>query len=212
MSQMGQDFWVFGEVFNEKEGGYFIDVGSADGLFFNNTFLLEKRYKWHGVCVEADPKSFQDLSFVRSVPCFNICVDSQEGEVDFVQRFLFSGIIDESTDNKRRPTETKRHNVLRLKTKTLSSILETVNAPRTIDYLSIDVEGSEDRILSDFPFNNYKFLCMTVERPKPHLRKVLAQNGYLVIKEIPNFDVFYIHESFLENYERNLLEFWAKAI
>ena len=32
MSQAGQDLWVFGEVFNEARKGYFLDVGSHDGI------------------------------------------------------------------------------------------------------------------------------------------------------------------------------------
>lgn len=46
MSQAGQDLWVYGEVFNELRGGFFVDVGAHDGIDISNTFLLEKRYKW----------------------------------------------------------------------------------------------------------------------------------------------------------------------
>jgi len=210
LSQLGQDFWVFGEVFNEKNDGYFVDIGSSDGIFFNNTFLLEKRYQWHGICIEADPNSFKDLCIVRHVPCFNACVDSQEGEVDFIEGFLVGGIIDENTDNKPSPTQPYKNNIIKLKTKTLASILDSVNAPHVIDYLSIDVEGSEDRILSGFPFSEYTFRCMTVERPKQPLRDELTKNRYLSIKEIPNLDVFYVHESFVEEYRQNLEDYWVK--
>lgn len=212
VSQMGQDFWVFGEVFNGMENGFFLEVGSADGITFSNTFLLEKRYGWRGICIEPNPLLFNDLRRVRNAICLNVCVDSQEGEVDFVHRDVLGGIVDNDTDNKREAIGITQANIFRLKTKTLSSILKSENAPHTIDYFSIDVEGAEDRVLCEFPFDEYKFKSMTIERPKPRLREVLARNGYLSVKEIPNHDVFYIHQSFYREYERNIFQFWSRHL
>ena len=210
VSQVGQDFWVFGEVFNEKQNGYFVEIGSADGVTFSNTFLLEKRYNWLGVCIEASPSYFKQLQSIRTAICLDTCVDSKEDEVTFSSKGLFGGIIDEFTDNKSSSSIDKTTDLIRLKTRPLVSILEEVNAPRIIDYLSIDVEGAEDRILSEFPFDKYYFNCLTVERPKARLREVLHQNEYLLIKEIPELETFYIHKSFLEDYKRNVYEFWQK--
>ena len=61
MSQAGQDSWVLGEVFNEKRNGYFLDIGAADGVCLNNTYLLEYRYKWSDICVDANPETFLTL-------------------------------------------------------------------------------------------------------------------------------------------------------
>jgi hypothetical protein len=74
--------------------------------------------------------------------------------------------------------------------------------------LSIDVEGSEERILGNFPFNEYRFHCMTIERPGGKLRDLLRYNGYVLVKDIPCLDAFYVHESFLENYEWSTRKFW----
>ena len=46
MSQANQDCWVYGEVFNEKRNGFFLDVSTHDGLHLSNTFLLENRYQY----------------------------------------------------------------------------------------------------------------------------------------------------------------------
>jgi len=210
LSQLGQDFWVFGEVFNEKNGGYFVDIGAADGIFFSNTFLLEKRYKWNGICVEADPNSYKDLCLVRSTRCFNVCVDSHDRIVDYVQGFLVGGILDAKANYDELLVEKYKNKITKMQTKTLVSILDSVNAPDIIDYLSIDVEGSEYRVLYDFPFDKYTFRCITIERPNQPLRDKLMKNGYVFIKEIPKLDVFYIHESFVETYKNNLEEYWVK--
>ncbi|MEW6510895.1 MAG: FkbM family methyltransferase [Bacteroidota bacterium] len=210
LSQMGQDFWVFGEVFDGKRNGYFLEVGSADGVTLSNTFLLEKRYGWRGICIEANPLVFEDLRRVRTVTCLNVCIDAVEGEIDFLQRGLYGGIVGMETDNPPNTALEEGSRLLRLRTEPLASVLVREGAPHIIDYLSIDVEGREDRILKEFPFSDYVFNCMTVERPKEGLREVLSRNGYIVIKEIPHHDVFYVHESFLASYERNVFSFWEK--
>lgn len=210
LSQVGQDFWVFGEVFNEKYNGYFVEIGAADGIMISNTFLLEKKYCWGGLCIEANPLFFEKLKRVRKATCLNVCLDNQEGEVDFVLKHVLGGIIDSDTDNKPESINSEKTNVMTVKTKTLVSVLREQKAPHIIDYLSIDVEGAEARILCDFPFSEYQFNCLTIERPQAKLREVLKQNGYILVKEMPNLDAFYIHESFLADYHRNMFLFWCK--
>lgn len=92
----------------------------------------------------------------------------------------------------------------------LIEVLETHWAPRTIDYLSVDIEGAEDRALLGFPFEQFTFNCLTVERPSTPLRERLRAAGYLLIKEIPELDCFYIHRSFEPTYARNVHAFGAK--
>lgn len=209
LSQAGQDFWVFGEVFNGKCNGYFLEVGAAHGHALSNTFLLEKRYHWRGLCIEANPILFRDLKHTRSAICLNLCLDSTEGEVDFLIRGMVGGIIDKNTDNESKYFASEHKDIVKVKTKTLYSILKAQNAPNVIDYFSLDVEGAEERVLSTFPFNEYIFNCLTIERPGKKLKEILGLNGYILIKEIPGLDAFYIHESFLSNYERNCNEFWG---
>jgi len=207
LSQAGQDAWVFGEAFDGKRGGSFLEVGSADGISLNNTFLLEKRYHWRGICIEADPDVFRDLVRVRKATCVHACVDATEHEVEFVRREQLSGILSDDTDNR---VGQSAGEVIRLTTRVLAEILRSEGAPREIDYLSIDVEGAEERVLLDFPFDEYRFRCMTVERPGARLRDVLARNGYLPVKEIPGLDVFYIHRSFEAEYARNVFAHWRR--
>jgi FkbM family methyltransferase len=206
LSQVGQDSWVFGEAFNGKRQGYFLDIGAADGVTDSNTYLLEKRFDWHGICIEPNPKSFAKLARIRSCICLPACVDSTDGEVDFTCRGRHGGIVAENTDNK--PGSDTTLNSLRLKTRSLGAILREHDCPRVIDYLSIDVEGAEDRILSAFPFAEYRFNCLTVERPGEPLRALLTRSGYLLLKEIPTLDCFYIHSEFLGEYVRSMFDYW----
>lgn len=208
MSQLGQDYWIYGEAFNEKRFGYFLDIGAHDGIYWNNTYILESKYNWVGICIEANPITFEELKNNRSAECLNVCLDRSEGEVNFILKGALGGIVDQDVDNKESDTGTDE--VIRLKTMTLISVLENHHAPSIIDYLSIDVEGAEERIISGFDFHKYIFRCITIERPTKFLRELFKDHGYILIKEIPTLDCFYIHQNFLEEYMKNLYEFYKK--
>lgn len=207
LSQFGQDFWVFGEVFNGQRDGYFVEIGSADGITINNTYLLESKYKWKGICIEASPSAYEALKNNRKAICLNICLDTKEGIIEFYEDGLTSGIIDNDTDNSA-DTIRKDRKVVQLQTRTLGNVLSENNAPNIIDYLSIDVEGAEERILRTFPFEIYRFNSITIERPSELLRNVLSKNGYVIIKEIPGADTFYLHSGFLNEYSDNMNRYW----
>jgi len=206
MSQTGQDLWVIGEAFNEMKNGYFIDIGAHDGILFSNTYILECRYAWNGICVEANPDSFIQLKKNRRAVCVNACLDAAEGFVDFAKRGVLGGIISPDMDNK----EPESYKIVQIKTQTLESLLRAQNAPHEIDYLSIDIEGAEERVLGNFNFKEYRFNCITIERPTASIRKTLKENDYILIKDIPSNDCFYVHQSYLCRYQNNLFAFYDK--
>jgi hypothetical protein len=73
----------------------------------------------------------------------------------------------------------------------LCEILGTAGAPTNIDYLSIDVEGAELRILAEFPFDRYRFAALTIERPTPAVHELLSKAGY-VLDRVHFYDGFYL--------------------
>jgi FkbM family methyltransferase len=208
ISQVGQDLWVYGEVFNEKKGGFFVDVGAHNGLEISNSYLLETRYKWDGICIEANPTSFDELRKNRKCRCIHACVDKNQGTVSFLPNGMLGGILADDCDN----NIANCNDSILVKTLPLGTILKENDAPKEIDYLSIDIEGAEDRALLDFEFSDYVFRCVTIERPSVALRDCLRINGYFLIKEIPGLDCFYIHESFEETYKRNIFAFGMKVL
>lgn len=54
-SQAGQDRFVLSALQN-KQNGTFLEIGSNDSIFINNTYILETLYKWSGIMVEYDEK------------------------------------------------------------------------------------------------------------------------------------------------------------
>ncbi len=206
LSQAGQDMWVYGEVFNERRNGYFVDIGAHDGVFLSNTYLLERRYGWSGICVEANPVNFERLRRQRRAVCVNACLDSVEQDVAFAPRGVMGGIVSPTTDIRAAASG----ETISLRTRTLENVLREHRAPHEIDYLSIDIEGAEERVLGDFAFDAYSFTCITIERPSANLQEVLGHHGYVVIKSVPWLDYFYVHQQFMPKYEDNMMAFYSK--
>ena len=204
-AQAGQDFWVYGEVNNKMKGGYFVEVGSNDGITYNNTFLLESRFKWKGLCIEANPDIYIELEKNRRAVCINACISDSENEVVFNKEGLDGGIIFDMANSDKANLSS---NFVSLQTYTLEKLFIKYNVPFVVDYLSMDIEGAEWYALRNFPFDKYRFNSMTIERPDTNLRNLLQENNYIVIKEIPGLDVFYIHKSCIHSYQVNLMNFW----
>lgn len=209
MSQAGQDVWVYGESFNEMRGGYFLDIGAHDGVFLSNTFLLESRYGWNGICVEANPVTFAELIRNRKSICCNVCLDAAPSTVRFALDGVMGGIISSKTDNITAGPEVE---IIETSTDTLESILVKNNSPHVVDYMSIDIEGAEERVLSSFNFSRYRFNCITIERPTSQLRSLFHKHNYLLLKDIPGLDCFYIHEEFKDQYVENMYRYYGKKL
>lgn len=206
--QVGQDFWIFGEAFNGLQGGYFVDIGAHDGVFISNTVVLEQVFGWTGLLVEANPETFETLKKNRTSTCLNLCLDKEEGEIEFALRGPLGGIVGEALDNAAGGDE---GGTIRMKTRPLIDVLDEHKAPESIEFLSIDVEGAEERILMDFDFDRYQFKCMTLERPSAALRARLQEKNYRRVREIPVLDTLFIHRDFAKEYRTNMMNFYRGA-
>lgn len=180
-SQLGQDEWVL-SLFG-KDVGCYVDVGFHDGIFLSNTYLLEKK-GWFGLGIDPFPQNF--ISRPRTIIYENIVYDVPGVVVDVCINGVFSGIL---SDIDRHKNQTINKPLIQLTTKTLESILDEAKFPSFIEYLSLDTEGSEYKILSSFDFNKYSFGCITVEhnmevQKRKLIRDKLENNGYELHKEV----------------------------
>jgi len=76
-SAESQDLFV-ASVLDNKTQGTFLEIGSREPRYKNNTYLLEQLYSWRGIAVEWD-RQFADLyNQQRTSPC--ICADATELE------------------------------------------------------------------------------------------------------------------------------------
>ena len=200
-SQLGQELEVI-KFYNNKERGFFIEIGASDGLELSNTYLLETKYKWKGICCEPIPTKFEKL--VKNRPnsiCYKEAVYNQSGLIlafDIYNSYdLLSGISDHIDKYKLRVDKDKT--TFHVETISLLDVLEKSNAPSFIEYMSLDTEGSEFEILKNFDFEKYTFGLIDVEHNfmeprRTEIRNLLLSKGY-IYKGEKNWDDMYKHFS-----------------
>ena len=184
-SQLGQDLWVL-EKTNYKKKGFFVEFGATDGVLLSNTYLLEKEFNWTGLCAEPNPTFFEKLKHNRKCITDNACIYSTTGEkLSFVLANEFGGLENEAISGKHKDKvqayKSDQQSII-VETITLDDFLKAHNAPKKIDYISIDTEGSEYEILSSFPFSKWDVRLFTIEHnfepQREKINKLLTDNGY----------------------------------
>ncbi len=197
-SQFRQDLFTLSEL-GFKKNGFFVEFGSCDGLVGSNSYLLEKFYNWNGILAEPALYWHQRLKRNRSVNIETKCVWKSSGkEIFFNEPFEYKqkSSIEEFTNIKQTPyKEGKRYQVTTI---SLLDLLDLYNAPKNIDYLSLDTEGSEYEILKAFDFNKYRFNVITCEHNFTSMRdkiyNLLTSNGYKrKLTEISRVDDWYVY-------------------
>lgn len=63
-SQACQDIFIR-KVLKNKLNGYFIEIGSCDPIFMNNTHVLEKNNNWKGIMVEYESHFLEKYKDIR---------------------------------------------------------------------------------------------------------------------------------------------------
>lgn len=191
-SETCQDRWIVLEVYPGLRKGFFVDLGSGNGVVNSNTKVLED-LGWDGVCIDPFPTNMSG----RRCTLFTVPVDSVSGKrVRFREAGDLGGI--EALLGHSKPA-TQGAQVVELETRTLSELLAQAKAPPFIHYMSIDIEGAELEALKGLDFSRYRIGALTVEHnfeePKrSDIRKLLEQNGYRWVRSIEQDD-FYLGQA-----------------
>jgi FkbM family methyltransferase len=196
-SQFLQDLWVLWST-HEKRGGYFVEFGASTGVTGSNTFLLENKYGWRGILAEPLPSCHERLS-QRQAILDKRCVWTTSGEK---LKFICAPIAELSGLARTAPEDfhsSKREEApsIVVETVSLDDLLTQHQAPRIIDYLSMDTEGSEYEIISHFDFSRFQFRLISVEHnfvaaKRQAIHDLLIRNGYVrKFEEFSDVDDWY---------------------
>lgn len=190
-SQYKQDFFV-DKLFKKKKKGFFLDIGAHDGMSYSNSFFFEKKRNWKGICIEPNPTVFERLQQNRKSINYNVCITDVEGIVKYrkIEGYaeMLSGIVEFMDDAhlQRINDECKSYGGsyvdIDVKCMNINSILEENNISK-IDFLSIDTEGAEYKIIKSIDFDKYIIECLVVENNNlsNEIRDLLSNRGYKFI-------------------------------
>lgn len=199
-AQLLQDLFVLFELKN-KRGGFFVDFGATDGVHINNTFMLERDFGWTGILAEPGRQWHERLRKNRNSRISTDCVwrktgeilsfnDAEDGELSGIEElFASDGHEDKRKNGNRYP----------VKTISLTDLLISFDAPRVVDYMSVDTEGSEYEILSAFDSNRYDIRIITVEHNytpnRAKIHDLLERFGYhRKFQQLSQWDDWYVRQ------------------
>ncbi len=179
-----------------KRNGFFVEFGACDGLLISNTWLMETQFGWRGILAEPARSWHDELTRNRSCIIDKRCVWSETGKnIEFVE-LMGDEYHTQSTVNTHNELEIAAK--YEVETVSLADLLAAHDAPRRIDFASLDVEGHELTILKSFPFERYSFDFLCVEHRKFQEEEVpikafLEDVGYRqILRPVSGHDGIYI--------------------
>ena len=175
------------DFFKDKKGsGIYVDVGCYHPTQINNTYLLYKE-NWRGINIDTSKFSIELFNFIRPEDeNFNCAVSNKNEKINYYYQKDFSQLssLDKSTAKFFIKGKLKKKKVKAFK---LDYILaKTKYKDKQIDFLDIDVEGADLKVLQGLNFKKYnpKLICIEVHDikiKKSNVYKFLIKRKYKLI-------------------------------
>ena len=174
-SQEGEDL-VLKRIFGRKRNGFYVDVGAHHPQRFSNTYFFYKQ-GWRGINIDAMPGSMKEFDRTRPE---DINIEQPIADIKTVLTYYAFNEPALNTFFKELAEERDGKNGFHIaftkdiETTTLEAILDQhLPTGKTIDFLSIDVEGLDFNILKSNNWEKYKPEVVLVEIADKGLREIL---------------------------------------
>lgn len=178
--------------FQDRKGGFFVDIGAYHFKNNSNTYYLEKHLGWKGIAVDAQIQYKKGYMLNRpNTKFFNYFVsDKSDVDADF---FIIRGKKSQSTGSKSAAQRKKDYRKIKVPTITMNDLLEREGVKK-IDFLTMDIERGEPAALAGFDINRYKPELVCVETYYEDVRDAIMsyfkKHRYKEIVEYSSRDPF----------------------
>lgn len=209
---------------NATYEGLFVEAGAYDGETWSNTLYLERFKNWTGLLIEPSVENYSILrsknrnsisvnrclcpgklsvnaSYIEAGP-FGITTNSSSSSTSFspmysITCYPLASILD---------TFFSQFSNLKTKKSRIANKLNTFSKKATIiDYMSLDIEGSEKEIIETFPFERYQFNLLNIEfnqnkKIYKWIKNFLKKFGYveIILDDVWYQDMYLAHESIVD--------------
>jgi len=184
------DKWLIESFFRGMRDGFFIEAGGADGIYESTSYVLEKDFNWRGIILEPGNEFYGKLISKRTSKCINAALSDKDGSATFVtanDRYL-SGIEQNITEFHKKAVFEEGYVKHLIETISMKTLLMKYQCPEIIDYIHLDIEGSELMVLKEFPFDQYLVKLFIIEMSDQNIRPLMLENGFLEVKNEFNTD------------------------
>lgn len=185
-SQYKQDF-LLRPILDQLSPGFFVESGALNGETDSNSLFYERQKGWTGLLVEPSPREYPILKAKqRHAYTFNGCL-SPSGHEELLhfdpEVEGFEGIAHIATYSM---------GSVPVRAAPLEALLKEIGRT-TVDFWSLDIEGSEASVLNSTNFSNVEVGVMLVEMNKNDANdagvfEVMEREGFLQIGHSNYFD------------------------
>ncbi|XP_068248073.1 protein Star-like [Palaemon carinicauda] len=161
---------IANEMLRGMKDGFFVEVGAADGESLSNSIFFERELGWRGLLIEAIPSYFEALKKKhRKAYAIHAALSQTTSASEVSMKANGYG------------SKLSAHGIT-VKGLPLFSILQALDV-KVVDFLSLDIESFEVKILKTIPWDKIKFRLMCIEvahipEGKEFLTKFLQEKGY----------------------------------
>ena len=207
-SQSGEDLEIYIDFFKHEpvDNGIYVEIGAGNGIEFSNTLFFHQTLGFRGLLVEANPHHRESLRMVRPG---DVVAMFAAGESEGTAPFLFNGekwaqshrldTVTQEVSETLQGKNFEKNEVFEVPVKTLANMLDKAEI-EYIDFMSIDVEGSELEVLKgmnwDIPvriilLECFDAECSVTQDRNEEVRQILRDNGFVFHKKVASNDIWY---------------------
>ena len=179
-SQLGEDLHIqriLNSRFNKKitDRGFYVDVGAFHPFKFSNTYKFYKN-NWRGINIEPNPENFQLFEKYRPLDInINMGVSDSSKILKYwkFDRGAFNTFDQNEANALINRNDLTLEKTLSIQTKSLQEIIDN-NLPSNqfIDFISIDVEGFDLKVIKSFDIQKFNINIVCIEE------NMLKYNSY----------------------------------
>lgn len=203
-SQFGEDKILNELIPNKFTNGFYVDVGCFHPKKYSNTYILFRR-GWRGINIDMEKDKIAAFNLAR--PNDHNFLGAISDKIEKVKIYRNQKYGVSSTINK---NFIKNENIIDddyIQTTTLNSVLETSHFKgKKIDFLNIDTEGNDLKVLQSLNFDIYNPSIIIVETHLKKINLIIKSEIYLflisrkyILKSWNLYSLIFIKESYYEN-------------
>ena len=195
LGEFGEDIFIR-RFFKKLDKGFYVDVGCYHPVKGSLTYSLYKK-KWRGLNIDLSSSSIDLFKLSRFSD-----INFQAAITDFDGKTFY---YENSPINQQNSLENNNGTKKEIDAYKLNTLLEKFNIDK-IDYLNIDAEGNDYKVIESFNFIKYNPQLISIEFNSYEIEKLLTSQIHSCMKKnnyklISKFGVtcFYVNEKDVKN-------------
>ena len=163
-SQWGEDQFIY-EFFKDKRNGIYLDIGCFHPFMYSNTCLLYKK-GWRGINIDINPTSIDLFNIARpkdvnlcttineTKKVFEVYYDDPFSPVNTLSKNFYENLKNESAEKSKK---------ILVESKSIKEILNIGKISQSVDFINLDVEGMDYKILKNIDLSRLRPRLIAIE-------------------------------------------------